>query len=223
MFPLLGGTKAMIKVNSQGVFMMLGGSMIKVNSPLLREILKEAFEEGRRFSRQEAQREASEAALVTVLVTRFGATAEAVKAALKRVRDDRLKDLLVLAGTCPDLDAFHQALARAEASGNPEKRRDSRIVAGIGVQPQGNLPSTGTLESRQMAFQCSSMGSTRQVTSSSRASFIKTFVASRRSKLAGGSRFDHRHGGSRIDTRLGPHPRQRGIGQGCEGGLSQPA
>ncbi len=129
----------MIKVNSQGVFMMLGGSMIKVNSPLLREILKEAFEEGRRFSRQEAQREASEAALVTVLVTRFGATAEAVKAALKRVT------------TTPRISSCSPAPARtstpstrrsrrAEASGNPEKRRDSRIVAGIGAQPQGNLP-----------------------------------------------------------------------------------
>ncbi len=81
--------------------------MLKVKSPLLREIIDEATQE----SRQEGQREANEAALVTVLVTRFGAKANAVKAELKKVRDDRLKDLLALAVNCPDLDAFRKALA----------------------------------------------------------------------------------------------------------------
>ncbi len=77
--------------------------MMKVKSPLLRELFDEATQKG--------QREATETALITFLVSRFGTKAEAVKADLKKVRDDRLKDLLVFAGTCPDLDAFHQSLA----------------------------------------------------------------------------------------------------------------
>jgi hypothetical protein len=101
----------MIKVNSQGVFVLLGGAMVKVHSPVLREIIKEAFEEGRRIGRREGRREANEAALAAVLEARFGAKAKAVKADLKTVRDDRLKDLLALAVNCPDLDTFHQALA----------------------------------------------------------------------------------------------------------------
>ncbi len=98
-----------LRYNDPGVFQLLGGTkaMMKVKSPLLRELFDEATQKGKR----EGKREATETALVTFLVSRFGTKAEAVKADLKKVRDDRLKDLLVLAGTCPDLDAFHQSLA----------------------------------------------------------------------------------------------------------------
>jgi hypothetical protein len=96
----------MIKMNSKGVFMSLGGAMIKVNSPLLREFLEEAIEEGLQIG----WRRATEAAFITVLVARFGAKAKAVKAELKEVSDNRLKALLRLAAICPDLDSFRKAL-----------------------------------------------------------------------------------------------------------------
>ena len=52
-----------------------------------------------------------EDALITFLVGRFGVKAKAVKAKLESVSDNRLQALLVLAGTCPDLETFHEALA----------------------------------------------------------------------------------------------------------------
>ncbi len=155
----------MIKVNSQGVFMSLGGSMIKVNSPLLREILEEAIEEGLRKGR----RVGTEKVLVTVLVTRFGPKASAVKAELKDVGDPRLQRLISLAVNCPDLDAFRQALRRENASEKSEGQFAFRSVAGVGTQPQRNRSLlTGMPERRQTAFQGSSMGSSRRVIRSAR-------------------------------------------------------
>jgi predicted transposase YdaD len=93
-----------LRYNDPGVFQLLGGSkaMIKVKSPLIREIIEEANQEGKRETKEDD--------VVTVLVTRFGAKAKAVKAELKKVRDDRLEALLALAVTCPDLDAFRKQL-----------------------------------------------------------------------------------------------------------------
>ncbi len=106
-----------LKYNDPSVFELLGGkkAMLKTKSPLLRELFEEAAQKGERKGKREGERkgkrEATEVAVVTVLVARFGAAAEAVKTELKAIRDDRLKDLLVLAGTCPDLNTFRQALA----------------------------------------------------------------------------------------------------------------
>jgi hypothetical protein len=94
-----------LRYNDPGVFQLLGGTkaMLKVKSPLLREIIDEATQKG--------QRKATEANLVTVLVARFGPKAKAAKAELKRVRDDRLKSLFSIAVNCPDLDAFRKELS----------------------------------------------------------------------------------------------------------------
>ena len=107
-----------MRYNDPGVFQLLGGNkaMIKVNSPLLREIIDEATQESERRGERRGERKATEAALVTVLVTRFGPKAEAVKAELKEVSDKRLKALMSLVVTCPDLDTFRQASA-------PRKRK----------------------------------------------------------------------------------------------------
>ncbi len=74
--------------------------------------MRKLFEEARR----EGVREAAEASLLTVLTSRFGTEAEAVQAELKALGDDRLKQVLGLAATCPDLDAFREQIA-------PRKRK----------------------------------------------------------------------------------------------------
>ncbi len=99
-----------LRYNDPNVFQLLGGTeaMIKVRSPLLREVIDQATQKGER----KGKREATEGALLIVLVARFGAEAEAMQTELKSIRDDRLKNLLVLAGTCPDLDSFRAQLPR---------------------------------------------------------------------------------------------------------------
>ena len=77
--------------------------MFKVKSPILRELFDEATQKG--------ERKATEAAVVRVLVARLGASDKAVKAELKKVRDDKLEELVTLAATCPDLDTFRNELA----------------------------------------------------------------------------------------------------------------
>jgi hypothetical protein len=48
--------------------------------------------------------------IVKVLVTRFGAEAQALETELKIVDGDQLDDLLERAVTCPDLDSFRKQL-----------------------------------------------------------------------------------------------------------------
>jgi hypothetical protein len=102
-----------LRYNDPSVFQLLGGkeAMLKVKSPLLRKIIDEAT--------QEVRREATEDALLTVLVARFGAEAEAVRAQLKSISDARLKDLFKFAIACPDLDAFRKRIA------SPSRKRRS--------------------------------------------------------------------------------------------------
>jgi hypothetical protein len=100
-----------LKYNDRKLFQLLGGrkAMTKIGSPVLREILDEAA--------QEAAHETTIENLVAVLAARFGTDAEAVRSDLKAIKDDaRLKELLTLAATCPDLESFRQQLP-------PRKRR----------------------------------------------------------------------------------------------------
>jgi hypothetical protein len=99
-----------LKYNDPRLFQLLGGkkAMFKTGSPVLQEMFDEVA--------QKAERNATESAIVTVLVTRFGTEAEAVKAELKIIRDDRFERLLSLAASCPDLDSFRKGLA-------PRRRR----------------------------------------------------------------------------------------------------
>jgi hypothetical protein len=77
--------------------------MLKTGSPLIREIVEEATREGRR--------EAAEAAIMTVLKARFGSEAEGLEAELKALSDARLKPMLGLAATCPDVASFCEQVA----------------------------------------------------------------------------------------------------------------
>jgi hypothetical protein len=116
-----------LKYNDPKLFQLLGGrkTMIKIVSPVLREIVEEAARKATQKAAREAAREATRKAtreitienLVAFLAARFGADAEAVRSDLKAIKDDaRLKGLLRLAATCPDLGAFRNQLP-------PRKRR----------------------------------------------------------------------------------------------------
>jgi hypothetical protein len=87
---------------------VVGATRFKSGSPLIREIMEEAAEEGRR--------QAAESAITEVLTARFGPDAEALRAGWKAIGDDRLKELLGLAATCPDLAPFREQIA-------PRKRK----------------------------------------------------------------------------------------------------
>jgi hypothetical protein len=92
--------------NDPRLFERLGGDkdMLKTGSPLIREIIEEAQEAGRRED------------IITFLAARFGPEAQALRAHLKTVGDARLKELLGLAATCPDLASFREQIA-------PRRRR----------------------------------------------------------------------------------------------------
>jgi flagellar biosynthesis/type III secretory pathway protein FliH len=83
----------------------------------IREGKREGIREGIREGKREGEREAAESLLSTVLVARFGTEAEGLKAELKSIRDDRLKKLVKLAATCPDLDSFRKELAPRRGKG----------------------------------------------------------------------------------------------------------
>jgi predicted transposase YdaD len=97
-----------LKYNDSRLFQKLGGTkaMLKTGSPLLREIYEEATREGERKGR----RETAESAIIEVLTARFGPEAEALRTDLKAIGDTRLKGLLGLAVTCPDLASFRAHL-----------------------------------------------------------------------------------------------------------------
>ena len=85
--------------------------MLKTGSPLIREIIEEATREG--------ERSATESNIIAVLAARFGPEAEALGTVLKAIDDARLKELLGLAATCPDLASFREQIA-------PRKRKRRR-------------------------------------------------------------------------------------------------
>jgi hypothetical protein len=95
------------------MFERLGGdeAMFKTGSPLLRKIIGEAEAKARRKSQRDD--------IITFLAARFGPEARALRVDLKTVGDARLKELLALAATCPDLAAF-----REQVPPRRRKRRD---------------------------------------------------------------------------------------------------
>lgn len=76
--------------------------MLKTGSPLLRKIIEEETDK--------ARRESERGNIITFLAARFGPEAEALGADLKATGDARLKELLGLAATCPDLASFREHL-----------------------------------------------------------------------------------------------------------------
>jgi hypothetical protein len=72
---------------------------IMIESPVLQQIKAEWIREGTCAGYRKL--------IVKVLVARFGSGAEVIEARIKRVDDEtRPEDLLVLAATCADLEAF---------------------------------------------------------------------------------------------------------------------
>jgi len=89
--------------------------MIKSGSPVLQEI----FTEFRRKGLIEA--------LMTLLLARFNTEARGMKTGLEAINDEvRLKELIKLAATCPDLESFRKQLAprgrRRRTSGTGDTR-----------------------------------------------------------------------------------------------------
>jgi hypothetical protein len=103
-----------LKYNDPRLFDKLGGDkdMMKYGSPLLREIIGEETKKARRESR----RGTTEDNIIAFLAARFGPEAEALRADFKAIGDARLKELLGLATTCPDLASFREQIA-------PRKRK----------------------------------------------------------------------------------------------------
>jgi hypothetical protein len=99
-----------LKYNDARLFKNLGGSkaMFKTGSPLLREIIEEETEK----ARHERDRDN----IIAVLAARFGPEAEALRPHVEAIGDGRLKELIGLAATCPDLASFREQLA-------PRKRK----------------------------------------------------------------------------------------------------
>jgi hypothetical protein len=101
--------------------------MFKTGSPILQKVVddltrisvqealpkavQKAVQEALPKAVQEAERKATETSVITVLVARFGAEAGVLRAELETLHTDRLKNLLSLAATCPDLDSFRKELA----------------------------------------------------------------------------------------------------------------
>jgi hypothetical protein len=89
---------------------LFGGAEVMIESPVLdevKEILRQRYEaDGRRKALQEA--------ILANLEARFGAVPPERVESLKTITDEnRLKTLLRLAATCPDLDAFVAGLTAA--------------------------------------------------------------------------------------------------------------
>ncbi len=106
--------------NDPRMFKKLGGTkaMLKSGSPLIQEIIDEA--DGATGQRDD---------IITFLAARFGPEAEALRADLKKVGDARLKELLALAATCPDLAVLPRA-GRAAAAQAEELKPCSRAPRG---------------------------------------------------------------------------------------------
>ncbi len=88
-----------LRYNDPQLLTILGGSRIMIESPLIQEIVAR--------SRQQAMQED----ILSFLTARFGSVPDDVGAHLRAILDEeRLRDLVVRAALCPDLDAFRNLL-----------------------------------------------------------------------------------------------------------------
>lgn len=126
-----------LRYNDPGLLKLLGGREAMIESPVLQEIVQEAVdkalakahedrEKAVAEAREKAVAEAREKAIaegreavakqshsliLRILKQRLGPPSEELVAALAAIEEkERLEDLAALAATCPDLDAFRQAL-----------------------------------------------------------------------------------------------------------------
>jgi len=79
--------------------------MIESQSPILQELEAE-------WTRRATQK-ANRRSIIRFLTARFGPGAQTLRDKLEAIDDDeKLEELTVLAGTCPDLDAFQAQFPR---------------------------------------------------------------------------------------------------------------
>ena len=107
---------ASLRYNEARLFQLLGGRDAMIESPLLQELktewTREAAQKAWREAAQMTERETRRRTIVEFLVARFGTESEGVSAQLETIDDDiRLKQLVKLAATCPDLESFRNHLA----------------------------------------------------------------------------------------------------------------
>jgi hypothetical protein len=90
---------ARLNYNDPGLFEILGGQKVMIESPMLKELIADTT------------RKANRAAIIRVLAGRFGRQARALRTALKAIEDDKkLEKLQGESGRCPDLEAFRKLL-----------------------------------------------------------------------------------------------------------------
>lgn len=96
-----------LRYNDPGLLKLLGGREAMIESPVLQEIVQEAVDK----AVEKAVAKQSHSLILRILKQRLGPPPEELVAALAAIEEkERLEDLAALAATCPDLDAFRQAL-----------------------------------------------------------------------------------------------------------------
>ncbi|MGC8638579.1 MAG: hypothetical protein ACP5XB_01730 [Isosphaeraceae bacterium] len=94
---------ASLRYNEARLFQLLGGRDAMIESPLLQKLKAEWTREAAQQTRWRT--------LVDILVAPFGSKSEDVCAQLETIDDAiRLRELVKLAATCPDIKTFHEYL-----------------------------------------------------------------------------------------------------------------
>jgi hypothetical protein len=93
-----------LRYNEVGLFQLLGGRDVTIESPVLQGLKAEWT--------REAVREDKRRIILDFLVARFGPEAEEIATQLETIADDaRLRELVKLSAVCSDLPSFRKELA----------------------------------------------------------------------------------------------------------------
>ena len=110
-----------LRYNDVGLLTILGGRKVMLESPLIDDIVMEKYgnllaektREAARKAALEAARKAAHRSIITFLETRFGAVPRELADEIESVADeDQLQKLVQAAASCPDLEAFRDAIER---------------------------------------------------------------------------------------------------------------
>ncbi len=104
---------AYLRYNDVGLLTILGGRKVMLESPLLDDIFMEKYGNLLTKKTSEAARQSAQRSIITILETRFGAVPRELADEIKSVADeDQLQKLVQTAASCPDLEAFRDAIDR---------------------------------------------------------------------------------------------------------------
>ena len=102
-----------LRYNDLGLLTVLGGKNVMLEIPFLDEIVMEKTREAAREAARVTARVTARQDIVTVLEARFGDIPGDVAEEIESVDDEtQLRGLVRLAASCPDLDAFRNAVAQ---------------------------------------------------------------------------------------------------------------